>query len=53
MLHALGPYVFIPLFAILAVAFYLSWRRTKRDELKSRPIDPDEPDLKARPTDPE
>lgn len=31
MLHAMGPYVFIPLFVVLGVVLYLSWRRTKRE----------------------
>ena len=46
MLHGLGPYVFIPLFVILALAFYLTWRRTKREEAAITP----EPGLKPRPT---
>jgi membrane protein DedA with SNARE-associated domain len=29
-LQGFGPYVFVPLFIVLAVAMYLSWRRTPR-----------------------
>jgi membrane protein DedA with SNARE-associated domain len=28
-LHDMGPYVFVPLFVIVAAAIYLSWRRTR------------------------
>jgi len=36
-LHDLGPYVFVPLFVVLALVLYVSWRRTRQDTKSAPP----------------
>jgi len=32
MLHEMGPYIFVPLFIVLALVLYFSWRRTRAEK---------------------